>query len=128
MEIIKAALKLYFMRKQRNNMRVFLKISVFKNFSKFTRKISVPECLVLRPTTSLKKRLRHRCFSVSFCEILGTANFIELLPWPLSIILTWIKQLLTLYRNLKFKWKWIALIQNFCAIFNMTTWRKLASH
>ena len=65
-------------------MRVFLKISVFKNFSKFTRKISVPECLVLRPTTSLKKRLRHRCF----CEILGTANFIELLPWLLSIVLT----------------------------------------
>ena len=66
MEIIKAALKLYFMRKQRNNMRVFLKISVFKNFSKFTRKISVPvSCF--KANNLIEKEAQAQVF---FCKFL----------------------------------------------------------
>ena len=41
-----------------------------------------------KPETSLKKKLRQRCFPVNFAEFLRTASFIEYLRW---LLLTFIK-------------------------------------
>ena len=61
---------------------MFCKISVFKIFTKLTGE---PPCWYFffnkvsrcRPVNSLKKKIRHRCFPVNFCEILKNPFFTE---------------------------------------------------
>ena len=59
---------------------------MFLEISKIHRKTPMPESLFykvagLRPTTLLKKRLWHRCFSVNFEKFLRTPLLIKYLWW-----------------------------------------------
>ena len=56
---------------------VFYENAVFRNFTKFTRKylcqsLFLNKLASLMPATSLKRRLCHRCFHVSFKKFLRT--------------------------------------------------------
>ena len=73
-----------------NRPEVFCKKDVLKNFIKFTGKhlcqsLFFNEVAGLRPATSLKKRLWHRCFPFNFAKFLRTSFFIEHLWWLLLI-------------------------------------------
>ena len=66
----------------------FVKKSVFRNFTKFTRKHLCQSLFFnkvegLRPATLLKKKLWHRCFPVNFVKFLRTPFFAEHLWWLL---------------------------------------------
>ena len=59
--------------------KLFCKEIVLKTFSKFTGKHlrrSLFFNKVVGPATLLKKRLRHRCFPVNFCEVFKNIFFI----------------------------------------------------
>ena len=67
---------------------VFCKISVLKNFTKFTGKHLCQSLLFnkvagLRPATLLKKKLCNRCFPANFVKFLRTHFYIERLWWLL---------------------------------------------
>lgn len=70
-----------------------VKKGVLKNFVKVTEKKPVSELFKknkvtgLRPSTLLKKRLRHRTFSCQFCESFKCTFFTEYLRWMLLPIL-----------------------------------------
>ena len=68
--------------------RCSMKKVVLRNFAKFTGKhlcqsFFFNKVAGLRPATSLKKRLWHRCFPVNFVKFLRTTFFIEHLWWLL---------------------------------------------
>ena len=70
---------------QKQPLEVFYKKVVFENFAKFTgkhlcRRLFFNKTAGLRPTTLLKKRLRHKCFPVNFAKCLRTPFFTEHLP------------------------------------------------
>ena len=59
--------------------KVFCKEIVLKTFSKFTGKHLYRSLFfnkVVGPAILLKKRLRHRCFPVKFCEVFKNIFFI----------------------------------------------------
>ena len=60
--------------------------SVKKVFLKISQK-SQERKRLRDPETSLKKKLRQRCFPVNFAEFLRTASFIEYLRWLLLIFI-----------------------------------------
>ena len=85
--------------------KVFCKKDVLRNFAKFTgnhlcQNLFFKKFAGLWPATSLKKRLWHRCFPVSFRKVLRTTSFIEHLRWLLLMVRslaklknTWLKEL-----------------------------------
>ena len=61
---------------------VFCKEGVFRNFAKFTGKhpcksLFLNKVSALKPATSLKKRLWHKCFPVNFAKFLRTPFLTE---------------------------------------------------
>ena len=65
--------------------KVFCKKGVPENFAKFTEK-SLHQSLFLNKISGaalLKKRLRHKCFTVHFTKFLRTPSFIENFRWLL---------------------------------------------
>ena len=60
--------------------------SVKKVFLKISQK-SQERKRLRDPETSLKKKLRQRCFPVNFAEFLRTTSFIEYLRWLLLIFI-----------------------------------------
>ena len=61
---------------------MFLKIGVFKNFAKLTRKHLYRSLfLIFFSAILLKNRLRYRCFPVNFAKFLRAAFFTEHLWW-----------------------------------------------
>ena len=62
---------------QKQSLKVFCEKDVLKKFAKFTGKhlnwiLFLNKVAGLRPTTLLKKRLQHRCFSVNFAKLSRT--------------------------------------------------------
>ena len=67
---------------------MFCKKGAFENFAKFTgehlsKSLFFNKVAGLRSAASLRKRLWHRCFSVTFLRFSRTAFFIEHLGWLL---------------------------------------------
>ena len=86
--------RLYCSRRSRSQMSY--QIGVLENFAKFTRKHLCPSLFPntvagLRTVALLKKRLRHRCFSVNFAKFVRTLFFIEHLRWLLLTALDFSK-------------------------------------
>ena len=85
---------------------MFYKKSVFKNFSKFTRKhlcwsLFLNKVPGLKPSTLLRKRLRRRYFPVNFAKFLGTSLLQNtsgrLLMWRFMILPLVLLDLAVLY-------------------------------
>ena len=86
---------------------MFFQIDVLKNFANFTRKqlcwsLLFNKVAGLRLATSLKKRLKHRCFPVKFAKFLKTTFFTEHFWW-LFLILS--KTVINTTQNMKFSIK-----------------------
>ena len=82
-------LKIIYVQKQPPD--VFYKKGVLKNFAKFTGKRLCQSLFFnrvsgLRPATSLKKRLWHRCFCMNFAKFLRTLFYRTLLCDCLGIL------------------------------------------
>ena len=69
--------------------RCSMKKRVLRNFAKFTGKrlcqsLFFNKVAGLQACNFIKKRLRHKCFSVNFAQFLRTPFVIEHLRWPLQ--------------------------------------------
>ena len=64
---------------------VFYKKGILKNFSKFTRKYLCQSVFLIKLQAALKKRLWHRCFTVSFPTFLITPFLQNISGWLLLI-------------------------------------------
>ena len=78
---------------RRSHQRCFIEKGVLKNLKKFTGKqlceiLFLNKVPGLRPVTTLKKRLWHRCFSVNFVKYLRNYFFIEHL-WTTASKIIW---------------------------------------
>ena len=99
---------------QKQSLEVLYKIRC-KKFTKFTEKYL---CWIL---FFIKKRLRHRCFSVNFWKFLTTASFIEHLwatasvnLYPLDRYFCYFQQKLT-----TIKYTYIIQVTDRCTLYNV---------
>ena len=83
---------------------MFCKNGILKSFAKFTRK-HLCRSLILKKKTVVfkltKKRLRSRCFSVSFAKFLRTSVLKIFCKWLLTITICFMKIGSLLYRDKK---------------------------
>ena len=91
---------------------MFYKKGVLRNFAKFTGKqlsqsLFFNKVAVLRPATSLKKRLWPRCFSVNFAKFFRTLFFTKAPPVATSEY-----ELLQRQSDLNYKYETYSRIQN----------------
>ena len=61
--------------------QMFLKIGVLKNFSNFCQSLFFNKVAGPRPATLLKKRPRHRCFTVNFAKFVRTSFLQNICFW-----------------------------------------------
>ena len=83
---------------------VFCKKGLLRNVTKLTGKHQCQSLFFnkvggLRPTISLKKRLRHRCFAVNFAKFLRPPFFTEHLWWLLLAVLLESKKVADVFKS-----------------------------